>query len=387
MAAVNILYGVGARDESPELTGIAHLLEHLLFTGSAHVADFDSELQRAGGMSNAWTSNDFTNFYDVVPAHNIETAFWLESDRMLAPSLSDDSIRIQKSVVIEEFKQQCLNMPYGDMGHFIRRLSFKRHPYRWPVIGLNFEHIQSATHQQIQDFFYRHYTPANAVMAVSGNVSLDKVKSLAEKYFGDIPSHGKVVRNYPQELPDEPGETLETTANVPLTAIALTYKMKGYGTEQFYAADLLTDLFANGRSSRFYRRLAMATDSFAAIDASILGTEDPGLLIVNARLNRGGDNDIDHAISLIDQQIEEAVSTEFSEREITRAVNRMHSASMFSNISYLAKAQVMANAEWHNQHPDKIIENYRELTPAKVKMHASDILNRQRRSTLIYRNR
>lgn len=385
MVAVDLLYGVGSRDESPDMTGLAHLFEHLMFGGSVNVPDFDAALQRAGGMSNAWTSTDFTNFYDVLPAHNVETAFWLESDRLLAPSLSTEVLEVQKSVVIEEFKQQCLNRPYGDMGHRTRALSFTTHPYRWPVLGLDFSHIEKVTEADAVEFFYSRYSPENAILSVSGNVDVDTVIRLAEKWFGSIPRREpwRVVRK-PEPLQTSP-RTAEASGPVPQTALTVTYPMDGYGTRQYYGADLLTDLLANGTSSRFYRNLAMGTDLFSEIDASILGSEDPGLLMVNARLTRSSDADVRHALDLIDGELDSAIASGFTDHEIERAVNRMESAAMFANLNYLAKAQVMASAEYHGEHPDRQIENYRRLTHGDLLLTAREIIRPSARNLLIYR--
>lgn len=385
MVAVDLLYGVGARDESPHMTGLAHLFEHLMFGGSANVPDFDAALQRAGGMSNAWTSNDFTNFYDVLPAHNVETAFWLESDRMLSPRLSSDVLEVQKSVVIEEFKQQCLNRPYGDMGHLIRQLSYTTHPYRWPVIGLDFSHIEKVTESDAREFFYSRYSPSNAVLAVSGNVDLDTVRRLAQKWFGSIPARPTAPAAYsPEPLQTSP-RFAEASGNVPHIALTITYPMDGYGSPDYFGADLLTDLLANGTSSRFYRNLAMGSDMFSEIDASITGSEDPGLLMINARLNGSGDDDIRKALSLIDGELQSVLSTPFTPHEVERAVNRMESAAMFSNLNYLSKAQVMASAEYHGENPDRQIDNYRRLSPDDILLTARRIIRPDSRNLLIYR--
>ncbi len=384
MVAVDLLYGVGARDESPDMTGLAHLFEHLMFGGSANVPEFDAALQRAGGMSNAWTSNDFTNFYDVIPVHNIETAFWLESDRMLNPLLSTEVLNVQKSVVVEEFKQ-CLNQPYGDMGHKLRELSYKTHAYRWPVIGIDFSHIERVNERDVEEFFYSHYVPNNAVLAVSGNVDVETVKRLSDKWFGSIAPRDVA----PRQCMPEPRQTAprqsEVSGHMPHIALTISYPMGEYGSRQYYGADLLTDLLANGTSSRFYRNLAMGSDLFAEIDASILGSEDPGLLMVNARLNGSSDSDIDRAVELIDNEIEVAITQKFTPYELERAVNRMESAAMFANLNYLSKAQVMATAEYHGEEPDGLFDNYRKLTPDDILLTAQEIFELSRRNMLIYR--
>lgn len=384
MAAVNLLYNVGARDEDPQMTGLAHLFEHLMFGGSINVSDYDSELQNAGGHSNAWTSNDFTNFYDILPAHNIETAFHLESNRMLSLAFSDKALEVQRSVVIEEFKQQCLNQPYGNLGHHLRQLIYTQHPYRWPVIGKEFSHIEKVTQDDIRHFFYSHYAPNNAVLAVSGNVRPERVFELALKWFGDIPSRPTTPRNYPQEPRQTSPRTARVEGNVPMTAITMAWPMAGYGTKEFVTSDLLTDILANGESSRFYRNLLTASDTFAAVDASILGSDEPGFLMVNARLPENTPQAIDKATSLINAELDRLVTQPPTSREITRAVNRMHSAMTFSNLSYQTRAQVIATCELRGEDFNHLIDPYREITTDDMVECTRSIIRPESLNTVIY---
>ena len=265
MATLNVLYDTGARDEDPEMTGMAHLIEHLMFSGSANVPDYDGELQMAGGVSNAWTSNDFTNFYCVLPAVNVETAFRLESDRMLAPAISEENLNIQRSVVIEEFKQQCLNQPYGDMWHHLRGMAYRVHPYRWPVIGLTPEHLERVSREDVTRFLDRRYSPANAVLAVMGNVSLDDTRRMARKWMGDIPPRPVAERTYRREPEVTAPRYAEAEGNVPQTAVVMCWPMDRYGTKAYHCADALTDVLSNGESSRFYRNLLVGTDLFLSL--------------------------------------------------------------------------------------------------------------------------
>jgi predicted Zn-dependent peptidase len=384
MVAINILYNVGARDEDPQMTGLAHLFEHLMFGGSANIPDFDSELQRAGGVSNAWTSNDFTNFYDVVPAQNVETALWLESDRMLALSFDQRSLDIQRSVVIEEFKQQCLNRPFGDMSHYLRRLVYTVHPYRFPVIGKEIADLEKVTIDDIRRFFYSHYAPNNAVLAISGNITADNARRLIEKWFGNIPGRDIAPRLYPREPLQTSPRQASATGRVSCTALTLAYPMKAYGSRQYFGADLLTDLLANGPASRFYRRLLIGTDIFSEIDASILGCEEPGMLMVNAKLIDGSDKGIKRALDAIDHEIDDICQNPIEQRQLTRAVNRMESAATFANISYLNKAQALALCEMHGEDINRAMEPYRKLTPDDIRSTARQIFDPSRRSTLIY---
>lgn len=385
MVAVNLLYGVGARNESPDLTGMAHLFEHLMFGGSANIPDFDANIELAGGKNNAWTSNDFTNFYDIIPAQNVETAFWLESDRMMALAFSDKALEVQRSVVIEEFKQQCLNRPYGDESHYLRRAAYSAHPYQWPVIGKEIGHIEKVTQDDVRDFFYRHYGPDNAILSVAGNITFEETIRLAEKWFGPIPSIGFKKPALPAEPEQIAPKICEATGRVPATDIIVAYKMEGYGTEQYFAADLITDLLANGQSSRFYRNLLVATDIFSAVDASIVGSEDPGLLLVHARLAEEGAEAEARAMEAMHDEIKRLTECHVSEHELARALNRMESAQMFENLSYMAKAQNLALAEYHSEDINARMDIYRALTPEAIADHASRIFRPENATTLFYR--
>lgn len=385
MVALNLLYNTGARDEDPGLTGMAHLIEHLMFSGSAHVSDFDGELQRAGGMSNAWTGNDFTCFYEILPAVNVETAFRIESDRMISPAISQHNLDVQRSVVIEEFKQQCLNRPYGDMSHHLRRLAYTCHPYRWPVIGLTPEHLQRVELRHVLDFYHSHYSPSNAVLAVTGNITAERCRELCHKWMADVPARPVAPRLYPAEpLPDGPRH-LEAAGRVPHTAITIAYPMDAYGTPGYFAADAITDVLANGRSSRFERQLLTRTDLFNEIDASITGSEEPGLLMVSARLRQNTPEAERRAVEAIDRQLRLLVDDGVTEHELQRAKNKYESQHTFNNLHYANRANALAMAVMHNEKPDGHIELYRSLTTAALNDTARSILSPDRRLTLIYR--
>lgn len=385
MAVVNTLYDVGGRDEDPGHTGMAHLFEHLMFGGSAHIPDFDGPLQNAGGTSNAWTSNDFTCFYDIIPAHNIETALWLESDRMLSLAFSDKALEVQRSVVVEEFKEVCLNRPYGDMAHLLFSMCYPGHPYGVPVIGRDFHDIEKTTQQDVKDWFYSHYAPNNAVMAVVGDIQPDRLRALVEKWYADIPRRDIAPRDIPDPAPAAGPLLTEASGNVPQTAITLAYPMDGYNGEGYIPADLITDILANGQSSRFYRRLLMPGRHFSDIDASILGTEHPGLLMINAKLlGRGAEAEQD-AISAINEEISLLLHEDVEPAELFRCVNRLESDRVFSMINPLQKAQALALAEMHHENLDDIIPRYRAVTPAVIRKTASKILHPDNVRTLIYR--
>lgn len=383
--AVNLLYNVGARDESPDLTGMAHLFEHLMFGGSKNADSFDHHLEMAGGANNAWTSNDFTNFYDILPKDNVETAFWAESDRMLSPSLTERTLETQRGVVMEEFKQTCLNKPFGDMAHHLRNLLYTVHPYRYPTIGRSIDDIRRITLDDVRRFFFSHYAPNNAVLSVVGPISLERTRLLAEKWFGPIPSREIAARKYPSEPPIREARRLEVRGNVPETRIVIAFPMQAYGHPDYRVADLITDILASGNSARFMQRLVMGTDLFIAADASISGSEEEGFLMVNARLRENGDDVIAAAEKAIWQQIDLMASTPVDDRELLRAINRFESNMTFSQLSYVAVARELAKAVIHDEDYNGIIPAYRNVTAADILRVASRLLRRSRSATLIYR--
>ena len=336
MVAINLLYDVGARDESPDCTGFAHLFEHLMFGGSLHIPDFGTALQKAGGENNAWTSNDITNYYTIVPRQNVETAFWLESDRMLGLDFSQHSLDVQKAVVMEEFKQRTLNQPYGDIPAIIRELAYREHPYRWPVIGRDISHIEKATLEDVRSFFYNHYAPNNAILAVVGDISFEEALRLSEKWFSPIEKRNIAPRCILPEPEQEAPRYKEVVRDIPSDAIVKAYHMGRRCDADYQTCDLMSDILSNGRSSRLFRRLVMEKSLFTSIDASITGDIDAGLFLINGRLNQG--------VSL--QQADEAIEEELgrlcresaSEQEISKMVHKFETGYLFSNLSYVDKA-------------------------------------------------
>lgn len=379
MVAVDILYNTGARDESRELTGIAHLFEHLMFGGSENVERFDRELEDAGGRNNAWTSNDFTNFYDIVPAQNVETVFHLESDRMLALSFRPEPLEVQRSVVIEEFKQQCLNRPYGDLMHGLRAALYSpAHPYSWPVIGLEPEHIARVTEADVRRWFYSHYAPNNAVLAISGNLDYERGRQLVEKWFGDIPRRDIAPRRLPD--PGFPTETVvrEMHGRVPSPMVTIGIPMDAYGSHDYRVADCITDLLSAGRSSRIYRNIIAGGDgSIVEADASVSGAEEPGFLLMTARTAEDTPEAVKAAADALLGQLEAlARPGEVSEHELERTMNRFESTFMLSNYDALAKAQNLALAEMHGEDINDTVARQRTITPADIARVAAELSER-----------
>lgn len=387
MVALNILYNVGARDENENLTGLAHLFEHLMFGGSINIPDFDQAMEQAGGWNNAWTSNDFTNFYDVLPAQNAETAFWLESDRMLSLAFSDKALEVQRSVVIEEFKEVCLNKPYGDMAHHLRDLVYTSHPYRFPTIGKEISHIEKVTQDDVIKFFHSHYAPNNAVLAISGNISLEETKRLAEKWFGDIPQREIMPRTYTPEPTQTAPRRKIVTADVPQAVLIKAYHMPGHGHKDYIPCDIITDLLASGRSARFYRNLLMGTDLFTEIDASITGSDEPGYLMLSARLRENSDSAIQQAEETIENEIQKLWNNTITEYELTRTINRFESNNTFSTIGFLPKAQAMAMGEMQGEDINQITSKYRAVTIEQIQQVAEQVLSPNNCSTLVYNRR
>lgn len=389
MAAVNILYNVGSRDESRSHTGMAHLFEHLMFGGSANVPSFDAELEGAGGKSNAWTSPDFTNFYDTLPAQNIATAFHIESDRMLALDFSEKSLEVQRGVVIEEFKQTCLNRPYGDLSHHLRRLAYAAgHPYAWPTIGLEPGHIAAVTLDDVKSWFYSHYAPNNAILAVSGRVSFEQAVELAEHWFADIPRRDIMPRVLPAAgFPTQ--SVVETVyGRVPQPMIVMAFPMDSYGTERYHAADTVTDLLAAGRASRFIRNLIYGPEEglFASADASITGSEHEGLLLLSARVAENTDAAIGRAAELMLSEARAlAAPANIGRREYERTLNNFEATFRFANIDYLSKATNLALAEYHAEDINAVVEARRRLSPEAVAAEADRLFNHTPFVTLVYR--
>jgi len=384
MAVLNILYDVGARDENPEQTGFAHLFEHLMFGGSVNIPNYDEPLQRVGGENNAFTSNDITNYYITLPAENIETAFWLESDRMLSLAFSEKSLETQINVVSEEFKQRYLNQPYGDVWLKLRPLAYKKHAYRWATIGKELSHIEDAKIADVKAFFNKHYNPQNAILVVGGNVKTEDVKKLAEKWFEPIPSGDKYERNLPQEDKQNEARTETVKANVPLNAIYVAFKMPGRLSNDYYAFDLLSDILSGGKSSRLHNSLLKEQQLFSDINAYISSSLDPGLFIVEGKLVEGVS--IEKAEAAIWEELEKIKSELVGANELTKVKNKVESVLVFSEMSLLDKAmnlayyELLGDADILNQEAAK----YLEVEAEDIKRISSETFDKNSSSTLYY---
>ena len=384
MAVLNILYDVGARDENPEQTGFAHLFEHLMFGGSVNIPNYDEPLQRVGGENNAFTSNDITNYYITLPAENIETAFWLESDRMLSLAFSEKSLETQINVVSEEFKQRYLNQPYGDVWLKLRPLAYKKHSYRWATIGKELSHIEDAKMDDVKAFFNKHYNPQNAILVVGGNVKTEDVKKLAERWFEPIPSGNKYERNLPQEDKQTEARTETVKANVPLNAIYVAFKMPGRLSDDYYAFDLLSDILSGGKSSRLHNSLLKEQQLFSDINAYISSSLDPGLFIVEGKLVEGVS--IERAEAAIWEELDKIKSELVAANELTKVKNKVESVLVFSEMSLLDKAmnlayyELLGDADILNQEAAK----YLEVEAEDIKRISTATFDKKSSSTLYY---
>ena len=343
MAVVNVLFDVGAKDENPEKTGFAHLFEHLMFGGSINIPVYDEPLQVAGGENNAYTTNDLTNYYCQLPAENIETAFWLESDRMLSLAFGKKSLEVQRKVVCEEFKEHYMSKPYGDVWHKLRTMVYTTHPYRWMTIGASLKHVEDATLADVKAFFKKHYNPANAILTVAGNVEFETVKAMAEKWFGPIPAGEKYQRNLPVEPKQTAPRTLEVKADVPLDALYKCWHIYPRTDDRYYTADLITDILSGGGSSRLYQSLVKEQQLFSNIDCYHMGSTDAGLLVIEGKLVKG--TDIKKAEAAINEELKKLQATGITVSELEKVKNKTESALAFEDMSVMNRASSIAMYE------------------------------------------
>ena len=384
MAVLNLLYKVGARNEDPEKTGFAHLFEHLMFGGSKNVPSFDEPLQKVGADNNAFTSNDITNYYITVPAVNLETAFWLESDRMLSLSFDPNVLEVQRSVVIEEFKQRYLNQPYGDVWLKLRPLAYKDHPYQWPAIGKDISHIEEATMEDVKGFFHQFYRPNNAILVLAGDVTVAQVKVLAEKWFEPIPRGKANDSDILSEKIQNEYRVESVSSNVPLDALYMSFHMSGRADSKYHTHDLLSDILGRGKSSLLYQKLVEEKQIFNSISAFVNGSIDPGLLNIQGKLNQG--HSLDEAEVAVWELLEEFKGKGISEEDLEKVKNKAESSQVFSHMELLnramnlAYAEMLGDAELVNQEIDKI----RSVTVEQIESEARAILNKMNASLLKY---
>jgi len=384
MAVLDIMYDVGARDEDPERTGFAHLFEHLMFGGSVNIPEYDEPLQRAGGENNAYTTNDLTNYYIQLPAENLETAFWLESDRMLSLAFSKKSLDVQRKVVCEEFKEHYLTKPYGDVWHRLRELAYKKHPYQWMTIGKELSHIENAQLEDVKNFFFKYYRPANAIMVVAGNVTTEKVKALAEKWFTDIPSGEKYKRNVPQEPEQMTERRIEVKSNVPLDAFYKCWHMPARLDRRYYVTDLLTDILSGGGSSRLYQALVKEKQIFSNIECYHFGSTDAGLLAIEGKLVKG--LKIEDAENAVEEQLDKIKNELVSEEELQKVKNKTESMIAFEDMSVMNRAnslayyELLGDASWMNFE----LEKYGSVTTEDILEESRRIFRKENSNTLYY---
>lgn len=385
IVAFNLLYDVGSKDEDENKTGFAHLFEHLMFGGSINIPSFDGPLQAVGGENNAFTSTDMTNYYITVPKNNVETAFWLESDRMLSLAFSDKSLEVQRQVVIEEFAQRYLNQPYGDVYLLLRPLAYKTHSYRWATIGKEIAHIETATMDDVKAFFKAHYYPGNAILSISGDMDFEEVKRLTEKWFGDIPSKAKNIRSLTPEPIQQEERILEVERDVPLNAIYYAYHMPARNDDDYYVVDLLSDVLSRGDSSRFYDRLLKRTSFFAEINAFVTGDLENGLFVVSAKLSEGVS--YAKAEELIERELSEIIENGISEEELIKVKNKAESTFEFGKTSAINKAMGLAISSLIKE-PELFnyeFQLYQKVTSQDIQRVAKNILRKGNRSKLIYK--
>ena len=384
MAVVNILYNVGAKDENPEKTGFAHLFEHLMFGGSVNIPEYDEPLQRAGGENNAYTTNDLTNYYCQLPKENIETAFWLESDRMLSLAFSPKSLEVQRKVVCEEFKEHYINKPYGDAWHKMRTLAYTQHPYKWMTIGASLAHVEQVKMEDVKDFFFQFYRPNNAILVFTGNVKTEDIKILAEKWFGPIPAGKPYERKLLQEPKQEKNRSLDLRADVPMDMLMMTWHMGGRFDSTYHATDLLTEVLGGGASSRLYEQLIKVRQLFSSISCFHFGTIDPGLFVITGKLVKGITMSV--AEKAVLEEVEKMKTELLDQKEVQKVINKTESMICFEDMSIMNRAQSLAFYELLGDAAlmNDELAKYQAVTPELIQETAKTIFSDGNRNTLYY---
>ncbi|MBL7713275.1 MAG: insulinase family protein [Chitinophagaceae bacterium] len=385
MVAVNLLYDVGARDENPAQTGFAHLFEHLMFGGSVNIPEYDTPLQMAGGENNAYTTNDITNYYVQLPRQNMETAFWLESDRLLSLAFSKKSLDVQRKVVCEEFKEHYINKPYGDAWKHLRELAYTRHPYRWMTIGKELKHIEDAQLEDVQRFFFKHYRPVNAILCVAGNVTMEEVKALSEKWFGGIEAGEPYRRGLEQEPRQEEDRTETIVRDVPLDALYKAWHIPGRMEQGYHESDLITEIMGNGYASRLYQTLVKEQQLFSSINCYHTGSLDAGLLVVEGKLIKGVS--LETADAAVQSQIQLLLQNGITDVELEKAKNKIEAMIAFEDMSILSRAN---NLAFYELLGDAAMINdelglYHAVTTASLLDTAKEIFRPGNENTLFYK--
>jgi zinc protease len=385
LACINILYNVGARDEDPEQTGFAHLFEHLMFGGSVNISNYDEPLQMVGGENNAFTTNDITNYYLTLPSSNLETGFWLESDRLLSLAFSEKSLEVQRNVVIEEFKQRYLNQPYGDVWLLLRPMAYKVHSYQWDTIGKEISHIENAKIEDVKSFFRKFYCPNNAIMVVAGNVTLSEVKRLSEKWFGPIPKGPENARNLTPEPEQSEARSLTVERDVPVDAIYKAYHMCSRYDKEYYTVDLISDILSRGNSSRMHNALIKEKKLFSDLSAYVMGDFDKGLFVISGKLTKGVT--MEQADAGINEELQRIRSELVNADELTKVKNKMEASHVFGEVDVLNKAtnlavsELLGDAEIINHE----VEKYLAVTDRQIMEQANIIFRNENCSTLYYK--
>ena len=384
MAVLNVMYDVGARDENENKTGFAHLFEHLMFGGSIHIEDYDEPLQKAGGENNAYTTNDLTNYYCQLPAENIETAFWLESDRMLSLAFSEKSLDVQRKVVCEEFKEHYINKPYGDAWNKMRELAYTTHPYKWMTIGKELSHVENATIDDVKSFFKKHYNPVNAILVIAGNITTAYAKTLAEKWFEPIPSGEKYNSSLPAEPLQNTPRRLTVEADVPLDAFYKTWLIDSRLEKGYYVADLITEVLGGGASSRLYQKLIKEKQYFSNIECYHFGSLDPGLLVIEGKLVQGVN--IETAEAAIQEEIKKISEEKITEAELQKVKNKTESIMAFEDMALMSRANSLAFYELLGdaQLMNTELERYQQITADDIQEYCKKIFDENNSSTMYY---
>lgn len=385
MVVINTLYDVGAKDEDPDHTGFAHLFEHLMFGGSINIPSYDEPIQNAGGEDNAWTCEDFTNYYVMIPASNVEVALWLESDRMLSLNFSQKSLDVQRNVVCEEFKQRNLNQPYGDVSHLVRSMVFKRHPYAWPTIGKELSHIENATLDEVKRFFFSHYAPNNAILSVVGNISFEETKRLVEKWYGDIPRRDVRLRQLPEEPKQTEPRRMEVERNVPASMIYKVYHVCGRLEKDYFVSDIISDVLSNGKSSRLYQKLVKERPLFTEVNAYISGDIETGMFYVVGLLAEG--TSFEEAEAALEAELKLLCDELVPVSELDKWKNKYEATQVLENMTLLKRANNLAYYELLGDANlmYEEVENYRKVTPQDLQRYAREVFVPENCSTLIYK--